>query len=345
MLAFVIQLKYYALSERKLGTGRLTDAYYALDGKSVSTCNATDTSDYQYFPQELLFLFYTMCAACLIAQSLVGLSTGKFIQQYEHTSVVNHQSLPLLIGFLSCMFLFTISTISTEIWSFVTWTSQSCNSELFHELVKVKFYILIGFIVVSLLFPLLPIAFILIWCNWNKHTINHYVKFTLTIYLIVWLFTFVFLWVMVCLTATLLLALAYPLYMFTLIFIHVAFMFLVTVAFGIAISQVASVMDRRPGYKRYIFLIIVLGVAIAFLSCAMYAGVLLWYKFTIVKGFSNVEGASAVVVLLPSLVLALFGRLVQRRFFADTGKCTFHSTSLLPSSLRIIQSCCAKNSG
>ena len=287
-----------------------------------------------------------MCAACLIAQSLVGLSTGKFIQQYEHTSVVNHQSLPLLIGFLSCMFLFTIGTISTEIWSFVSWKSQSCNSELFQQ-VNFKIYILFGFISVSLLFPLLPIAFILIWCNWNKHTINHYIKFTLTIYLIVWLFTFVFLWVMVCLTAMLLLALAYPLYMFTLIFIHVAFMFLVTVAFGIAISQVVSVMDRRPGYKRYIFLIIVLGVAIAFLSSAMYAGVLLWYKLTIVKGFSNVEGASAVVVLLPSLVLALFGHLVQRRFFSDTGKCIFHSTShiVLPSSLRIIHSCCAKNSG
>ena len=267
-----------------------------------------------------------MCAACLVAQLLVGLSTGKFIQQYIHTSVVNHQSLPLLIGFLSCMFLFSIGIITAEIWSYVTW-EQYCNSKLIPE-VKVKFYVLFSFIGVSLLFPLFPIAFILIWCNWNKHTINHYMKFTLTMYLIVWLCTFVFLWVIVCLTAMLLMTLAYPLYMFTLIFIHVAFVFLVTVTFGVAISQIVSVMDRRPGYKRYIFLVIVLGVTIAILSCALYFGVLFWYKLTIVQGLSNVERASAIVVLVPSLVLALFGRLVQRRFFADTGKCTyiFHIT-------------------
>ena len=267
-------------------------------------------------------MFYATCAACLIAQALVGICAGKFTEQYHHTSVVNHQSLSLLIGFLISMFLLTSGTIAAEIWSYATWISQSCydNSELFHYLVFEKCMILFSFIGVSLFFPLLPTAIILICCNRNKHTISHHARYTLTIYLIVWLCTFALLWLIVCLTATLLLALAYPLYMFTLIFIHVAFLFLVTVAFGAIISKVVSEMDRKPGYKRFILLAIVLEIPIAALACVLYSGVLFWYKLTIVKGFSDVEGASAVVFLVPSLVLALFGHLIQRRFFADTGK-------------------------
>ena len=108
------------------------DTHYALDGESVSTCT-TFSSDYEFIPQELLILFCATCGACLIAQASVG---GKFTEEYHHTSVVNHQSISLLIGFL---LLLTTGTIVAEIWSYATWISQSCygNSELLHYLVLI----------------------------------------------------------------------------------------------------------------------------------------------------------------------------------------------------------------
>ena len=319
-----MQLQFYALSERRLGSGRgLSDVYYALDGQFVSlssSCGRESANityplqNVQLYPSELQVLFFAMCAAALIGLSLIILSAGKFTQKYEHTAVVNHQSLPLLIGFLSCMLLFTIGTISTEILAYMSWT---CN--LFN-LVKVKFDIFILLIFVSLLFPLFPLAFILFRCNWNAWTICQYLKFTLKMYAVLWLGTFVFLWLIVCSTATLLLVVAYPLHTITLMFIHVTFVFVVTIMYGIAISQAVSVMDRGSGHKRYILLIIVLNGSIGLLTCAMYVGILFWYDLMILQGLSAVEGASAVMVLLPSLVLAILGHLLQKRFFADTGK-------------------------
>ena len=72
-------------------------------------------------------------------------------------------------------------------------------------------------------------------------------------------------------------------------------------------------------HKRYILLIIVLNGSIGLLTCAMYVGILFWYDLMILQGLSAVEGASAVMVLLPSLVLAILGQTSYRKDFL-TGK-------------------------
>lgn len=116
-----------------------------------------------------------------------------------------------------------------------------------------------------------------------------------------------------------LLGFAYPLYTFSLVVLHVAFVFVVTVSYAVLISQIISVWDRNGGCKRYWILLTISGFSLLLFFCVMYIGIMFVYGLTFMQGFLTTDGAHAVVFFLPSLALYLIGRLIQKRFFSDTG--------------------------
>ena len=104
-IPFIMQLQFYALSERRLGSGRgLSDVYYALDGQFVSlssSCGRESANityplqNVQLYPSELQVLFFAMCAAALIGLSLIILSVESLLknmntQQLSTTSLYHY---------------------------------------------------------------------------------------------------------------------------------------------------------------------------------------------------------------------------------------------------------------
>ena len=283
------------------------------------------TPDIELIPPDLLLPYYAMFAVTFVAYLLIMVTASRFI---VGEAVVNHQSLPFLMGFLICTSMFGVAVTMTEMILF-PW----------HCLLSV--YVIPGIVCLLVIFTTPPsvliLAFIFIKCCRSG---NCNFGDCFKIFVCAFLSTFLFVWLLICAFPTLLLGFGYPLETLSLVVLHLAFVFAVTVALAVGLSDIifwwncyytkTSKSDHKKCTRQILATIDVMRhrthvciilIVVLFVACFAYVVILFGYEFTVVQGYVTSDEASAVVSLFPSLVLFLIGWLIKRRCFADTGKC------------------------
>ena len=248
------------------------------------------------------------------------ISANKFI---KGDAVIDHQSVPFLIGLLICTTVLGIAITLGEIGSF----SWNCSISV-HVTSRIAYLIVltIGLGMLHLL------NLIRVYCI--RGCTSAFWKFAVSP-VFAYISTFLFIWLLICLFPALLYGFAYPLNTLLLVVVHVAFVFAVTVAFAAVLSDVIFWINSRGSrheiFQNRIYLcvmikdllrVFILRMPVIFIvvGCLAYGGFIVGSGLTVVQGFVTSDGAISIVPLIPSLGLFLIGWLIKRRYFADAGK-------------------------
>ena len=320
----------------------LDDVYYALDAEYVSNVKELNTSvcfsaglsepssttflmtDVELISPDLLVPYYAMFVISFVVYLLIIITANKFI---EGEAVVDHQSLPFVIGFVVSISVFGVAVMMTEMIYF-PWRCF------------LSFHVIPGIVVLLAIFATPPLVLLLAMAfikNCRSGNCNFGDCFR--IFACAFLFAFLFLWLLICAFPTLLLGFGYPLETLSLFLIHVAFVFTVTVALAVGLSDIIFwwncyyiKMSRLHQDKckkqifaignviRYRIHVCLMIIVVLSVGCLAYVVIMFGYELTVVQGFVTSGGPSAVVSLFPPLVLFLIGWLIKRRFFTDTGR-------------------------
>ena len=265
----------------------------------------------------LLIPYCAMFAVSCVVYALIIYSAVKLLRG---DAVVEHQSVPFLIGFMICISIFGAAAYIVEIW-FSLW---NCSLSPYR----------IYFLLLSSIFLFLPILVhitAILICN-PCCICSSFLKILLP--LCPAFSIFVFIWLCVCGFPTLLLGFAYPLDALSLVVLHVAFVFTVTVAFAAVLNDiifwwnlyslystykkttVMGIMTHIIGIEDFMYTIV--SIVLVALGCFAYAGIMIGFALTVAQGFVTTEGANSVVSFIPSLFLFLIGGLIKWSFFTDS---------------------------
>ena len=211
-----------------------------------------------------------------------------------------------------CLSLFGVVTILSELLS---WDSLNPPHS------KAKYYFVFFFITVAILIFLTIVTAIICIIAAGKTTgwtlaKQHNFLFATVVLLLIPPGLFAILWFIICSYSTLLFGLAYPLHTFALVVLHMAFVYVIIVAYAIVIADV-----WKKGKNIYISITLcVVCVFLVLYICLVYAGIIVAFFLTVVRGYIRTDGAPSpgFVLFLPSVALFLIGWLLKR-FFNDSG--------------------------
>ena len=323
-----MQLQFYAESGGSEGT--LTEVDFALDGQFVSnwvdlnSINSTDNSiigsdtvflrrDVGDVTSVLLLPHYTVFISAPVILFLVCLYAFLYMKDNYHR--LENQSLPLLISLFMCLSFFGVVTILSELSS---WDSLNPPHS------KAKYSFVFFFITAAILIFLAIVAAVIYIVAAGKTTgwaraKQYNFLLAAVVLLLIPPGLFAILWFIICSYSTLLFGLAYPLHTFSLVVLHMAFVYVIIVAYTIVI---AGVWKKTKKQKTLIFFIS-LCVFLVLYICLVYAGIIVAFFLTVVRGYIRTDGAPSpgFVLILPSIALFLIGWLLKR-FFNDSGTYT-----------------------
>ena len=346
---------YYALNGVYVSNVReLKTSICISDELSEPSSTTFHTTDVELISPDLLVPYYAMFVISFVVYWLIMITANRLI---EGEAIVDDQSLPFLIGFLVCTSMFGVVVTLTEMIYFPWRCLLSAH-------VILGIVCLLGIFATLPLILLLAMAFIKV-CHKGNCNFSDFSR----IFVCAFLSTFLFLWLFICGFPTLLLCLGYPLETLSLVVLHVAFVFAVTVALAVVLNDAIFwwncyyikrsrllyqdrslkphnyiILTKTNGQKkkkcsRQIFAVIdvikdrihmcIIIIVVLSVGCLAYVVIMFGYAVTVVQGFVNSGGPSAVVSLFPSLVLFLIGWLIKNRFIADTGKAYTHQQKYL----------------
>ena len=254
--------------------------------------------------------YYFMIVISFLTYWLIMSSAYKVI---KGETVVNHQSVHFFIGFLICTSTFGLAVFVAEMSSYLAICIQT------HCVVIFRFVVLLVILVSLLVFYLLALTKMFCCCP-----CSHWTSFKI---LVAAFFPHS------CLAgscSTLLFGFGYPLKMLPLIVLHVAFVFTVTVAFAVGLSDIifwynTYYTHRTTLHTRQINVFwhvvkdiiefqtsrVIIIVFVWFGACLLYEGTMIGYELTVAQGFVTSDEANAVMFLVLSLVLFLMGLLIK----------------------------------
>ena len=218
------------------------------------------------------------------------------------------QSYALFVGFVLCIFLFGMAILVAE---FACW-----NTHKLFFIVYFKFTIILNF----LCWTAIPLCGICCYSSCTQHSRG--LKFMLcTILPVLLICCFVVQWAIMSSFATFLLSLAYPLHVTTLVVLNFAFMFALSVTFGVFVSETTSINFKFKKICTYnctcagicciFYIIVILAIAIP-----LYITIICGYAFTIVQRIVPADGLiHQGLLFLPSLILFLIGWLLKKNYF------------------------------
>ena len=223
------------------------------------------------------------------------------------------QSLPLIISLFAFLSFFGVVTVLSELGS---WNNLNPNH------IKAKYAFVFFFVVIAILEFIVIVTGVIVYVaigktdGWSfKQQLNLFLSAVVLLLIPPGLFAI--LWFIICSFATLLFGLAYPLHTFSLVVLHMAFVYIIIVVYAIVIAGVW----KKTKSTLNIACIIALCVFLVVYICLGYAGIIIAYFLTVVRGYIRTDGAPSpgFVLILPSLALFLIGWLL-RRFFNDNGE-------------------------
>ena len=235
-----------------------------------------------------------------------------FIYMYENYNRFESQSYPLLISLFVCLSFFGLVTILSELSS---WD----NSNPPH--IRAKYVFVFFFVVIYILVFLIVATTVIYVIAAGKTTGWTLAKQYNFLYAAVMLLLlppglFAILWFIICSYSTLLFSLAYPLHTFSLAVLHMAFIYVIIVAYAIAIGGVWKSTKKRTTIISFISICILFVVYI----CLIYVGIIIAFFLIFVRGYVRTDGAPSpdFILILPSIALFLIGWLLKK-FFSDSG--------------------------
>ena len=322
-----MQLQFYTQSSTNGGGGTLSEVDFALDGQFVSnwvdlsSINSTDNniigSDTVFLRRDvgdvtevLLLPHYTVFISAPVILFLVCLYAFSYMQ--ENYSRLESQSFPLLISLFMCLSFFGVVTILSELSS---WDSLNPPH------IKAKYSFVFFFITVAILIFLTVVISVIYFIaagkttGWTLEKQYNFI-YAAVILLLIPPGLFAILWFIICSYSTLLFGLAYPLHTFSLVVLHMAFVYVIIVAYAIVIGGVWKKTKKR----RVLLFIVSLCVFLVLYICLVYACIIIAFFLTVVRGYVRTDGAPSpgFVLILPSIALFLIGWLL-RKFFNDNG--------------------------
>ena len=223
------------------------------------------------------------------------------------------QSFPLVISLFAFLSFFGVVTVLSELGS---WNNLNPDH------IKAKYAFVFFFVVIAILEFIFIVTGVIVYVatgetdGWSsKQQLNLFLSAVVLLLIPPGLFAI--LWFIICSFATLLFGLAYPLHTFSLVVLHMAFVYIIIVVYAIVIAGVW----KKTKSTLNIACIIALCVFLVVYICLGYAGIIIAYFLTVVRGYIRTDGAPSpgFVLILPSLALFLIGWLL-RRFFNDNGE-------------------------
>ena len=226
------------------------------------------------------------------------------------------QSYALFIGFLLCICLFGGAILLAEIASLM----MSSNKFFFAFLFKLTNILSIFCCTAGL--PLIVVVSRDSFSEFELHFLGKKCKKNIMCAI---LLTVLFIscltvqWAFVSSFATFLLSLAYPLHVTTLVMLHLAFMFVLSVTFGVLVSEITSTKNFKSekictrNCERICF--IIFGLIILAVAILLYISIIFGYAFTVVQRIVPADGVIRGLLFLPSVILFLIGWALKKRYF------------------------------
>ena len=255
----------------------------------------------------LLLPHYTVFISAPIILVLVCIYTSCYM--HKNRDKWESQSLPLFISLFVCLSFFGIVTILSELSS---WDKSNPPH------IRAKFVFVFLFVAIYiLLFLLIAIATIYCIIAANKspdRTDTCTTTDILSCAVVLLLLPtglFAILWFIICSYSTLLFSLAYPLHTFSLAVLHMAFVYVIIVAYAIVI---AGVWKSTKKHRTIISLILI--ILLVVYICLIYVGIIIAFFLMFVRGYIRTDGAPnpAYILILPSVALILIGWLLKKFF-------------------------------
>ena len=223
----------------------------------------------------------------------------------ENYSRLESQSFPLLISLFMCLSFFGVVTILSELSS---WDSLNPPH------IKAKYSFVFFFITVAILIFLTVVISVIYFIaagkttGWTLEKQYNFI-YAAVILLLIPPGLFAILWFIICSYSTLLFGLAYPLHTFSLVVLHMAFVYVIIVAYAIVIGGVWKKTKKR----RVLLFIVSLCVFLVLYICLVYACIIIAFFLTVVRGYVRTDGAPSpgFVLILPSIALFLIGWLLN----------------------------------
>ena len=223
------------------------------------------------------------------------------------------QSFPLVISLFAFLSFFGVVTVLSELGS---WNNLNPDH------IKAKYAFVFFFVVIAILEFIFIVTGVIVYVatgetdGWSsKQQLNLFLSAVVLLLIPPGLFAI--LWFIICSFATLLFRLAYPLHTFSLVVLHMAFVYIIIVVYAIVIAGVW----KKTKSTLNIVCIIALCVFLVVYICLCYAGIIIAYFLTVVRGYIRTDSAPSpgFVLFLPSLALFLIGWLL-RRFINDNSE-------------------------